>query len=494
MKFTLSLFFSVISVSFSFQLISQPIDQSKLLTLQEAIELSIRNDVSLDIQNLQIENNTLEEENRRVENRPKIAFNASLPNLSRSIEARPLPDGRDAFVNRSTMYNRIGFNFEYEIPNSNSVLYGSSTLERLDILRTNTLPYSRNYFFTPIRIGFEHSFFRFNEFQWEKESIRLLNQKLTLEKAYKREIIINEVIQLYLNSYQLQEQMGIVRQTIIDTDSIYKINEKLYDIGLIGKIELLRLTQEQSRLSDQIFDLSARFTELMISMNKYLQIAEGSLNEIVLASPDLEIPDALLYEMVNRSFQNNEYIKQKQLLTLRNYETELQRVIQNRDMRISISASAGANNADPDFDRLLVGMQDQEGLGVSLNIPLTGSRSRIIEQEITMNELEMMKLEQERENLFSTNHLQALVSNYNQLKVQLENIIDRKATSEQIYDLSVTEYLNGTLSLTDLFNAKNNLTDFELRSNTVLNLLFNTYYEIRAICMYDFVEGKELFY
>lgn len=467
--------------------------QYTVITLNEAIEISLQNALELQEIDLQLTDNELAEILRREQLKPTLAFSAALPSLSRSIEARALPDGRDAFVNRSTMYNRMGLNFEYTVPSTNSVIFGSSSIERLDILRTNSLPYSRNYFFTPLRVGIEHSFFRFNENQWNKEKIQLQNKTLILDKAYRREIIITEVIQLYLEGYQLQQEIGITDKTIFDTDSIYEINKKLYDIGVIGKIELLRLDQEKSRLNDLITDLQGRFRQQMIALNKYLQFESPSeIYNMKLEEPFRQLPDALVMESVVNIFLQNDYVRHLNFETLRNYETELERTIQSRDIRISFSASAGANNADSELSRLIAGMQDQESLGLSLYVPLTSAKTRKTEQEIALNNLQRAKLEQRKERLISENNVQRLVDSYNQYQIQIQQIQERKKNAQQIYDLAVTEYLNGTLSLSDLFISNNNLTSYELSYNNLLSALLNTYFEIRAICMYDFVEDKSL--
>ena len=80
------------------------------LDYKEAIHLVLANSMDLKLAKSQLLENKYAQEQYALSLKPSVNLDAITPNLSRSIEARPLPDGRDAFVNRSTMYNSINLN------------------------------------------------------------------------------------------------------------------------------------------------------------------------------------------------------------------------------------------------------------------------------------------------------------------------------------------------------------------------------------------------
>ena len=106
------------------------------MKLEELLELAIDQSVDLQIARSAAVEQDYALQGAQLEFQPQLFLDATLPQLNRSIESRSLPDGTDAFVNRSTMSNRVGLSFNYPVEKWGGTLSFNSDFERLDIFRT----------------------------------------------------------------------------------------------------------------------------------------------------------------------------------------------------------------------------------------------------------------------------------------------------------------------------------------------------------------------
>lgn len=435
----------------------------------------------------QMENNLFDERQK-----PNFFLNGVVPNISRAIESRPLPDGRDAFVNRSTMYNSIGFAADYRLPGNYGTFTADTRIQRLDILRTNTLPYSRNYFFTPIKIGYQYTPFQFDERNWEKEQLRIFSTEMTLEKSNIREQVVLQIVTLYCQAFESQRSLEILSEAIINNDSLYQIQSRLFDIGIVNKIEILRLEAEKKRLLENKLELESVRTGRLIQLNEFLGLSETNLIQVSLEEPSLPLPDELTLLQVYTAFDQNSHFNYQNYAILRDAESEIERINQNKDYSIALSASAGANNSSGDIGMLLTGIQDQENLGITFSVPLNGYKERRISGAIAKEQYDQRSLSIELEKEDIKRELSSLQANYVLLQKRLTNLTERIAKSKEIYSLSKREYLNGLVTLTDLNAATRQLIDDTNNENLIKLQLMKTYCLIRSICLYDFLSNNSL--
>ncbi|GLR17869.1 TolC family protein [Portibacter lacus] len=462
------------------------------ISLVEALDKGLSNALEIKAHDLKITEGELNLLKFNESLKPNFYLDGILPNLSRAIESRPLPDGRDAFVNRSTMYNSIGISADYELPGNFGKLTAVSSIQRLDILRTQTLPYSRNYFFTPFKLGYQYSPFQFDETKWERERINILSEKLTLEKSHVREQIISEIIEKYCSTFELQQELEILLEAAENNDRLTQIQSRLYDLGAIGKIEILRLELEKKILTENIEELKSSLTINMIALNEFIQIQAFDNRAIQLMKPNIDLPSDMNTIEVKDAFANNTYFNYKNYALQKDLEAEINRIDQTKDISLSISASGGANNTNTDIDQLLIGMQDQENLGISFSIPLNGYKERKINLEIAKEQYVQQEIifAQERQDVEMD--LESLVTTFNNLKTRLNYVEDRLKQSEEIYLLSQREYLAGAVTLTDLNDARSQMIN-DSSNQVSLNLdLIITYFKIRSICLFDFVSNTML--
>ncbi|NJL76642.1 MAG: hypothetical protein HC892_18115 [Saprospiraceae bacterium] len=128
--------------------------------------------------------------------KPKLTFSASpLPFFNRAIDVITLPDGRDAFVQRSLMRNALSVELQQYVSWTGGTIYANSALQRIDIFGNIK---QRSYFSAPISFGFIQPIFRFDPIAWNKKLFPIILDES--QRIYKEEmeVLTLETVKAFL--------------------------------------------------------------------------------------------------------------------------------------------------------------------------------------------------------------------------------------------------------------------------------------------------------
>lgn len=115
----------LISLLMSCSLIGQTDTLS--LSLMQTIKIAQRDGIDLRFADVSFQNNYWQYQAFLAKLRPQLNLRGEIPNINRSIEPIILPDGTEAFINRSLMSNSARINLQQSIP-----LTGGQILPRQD--------------------------------------------------------------------------------------------------------------------------------------------------------------------------------------------------------------------------------------------------------------------------------------------------------------------------------------------------------------------------
>lgn len=458
--------------------------------LPELLVLATANALELKASNSLLKENQLQIALLGEQLKPQLLVNATLPNLSRAIESRPLPDGRDIFVNRSTMYNGLGARMNYQLAKTGGTLYAQSKIERLDILRTRELDFSRNYFFTPLSIGINQPLFQFNEVKWEKKRNELFNMELTAQQFFIREEVIRNTLDKYTQAFQAQLQLDLARQKVVETDSLLQIKRRLFDIGKAAKVELLRLDLELARNQQALEQGQLEWEKNQMALCDYLSLDYAELAGLnpppLIQGVEIELEKALALALANV------YVTAQSERRMKEAETTIEKAEKERGILFDISASLGLNKSSDALDQLIRNLEDQQNISLGITVPISGGKSRTLRREIAQEQLfrEQTQLQQEKIDLLRTVAID--VKSYTLLNKSIA--LNKKAmdVAAEIFQLSSRQYLLGSQSITELNIARTERDEALLQYyRSILDATLK-YYDIRKNCLYDFIEEKSL--
>lgn len=422
--------------------------------------------------------------------KPQLFIDATLPNLNRSIESRPLPDGTDAFVNRSTMYNGIGFDLNYRLEKTGGLLSVRSDIERLDIFKTDQFNKNTTYFIRPLLISYTHPLFSFNELKWEKERLSLLYLEFKENFARVREEILIKGIDLFNQTYTAQQKVELNRQKIMETDSLITIKNRLHSIGKTTKTELLRLNLDQKNNDLNLLQESMSWRQTQITLADFIGIDRAKI--IILDTPallqDVDIDWATAMSMAIK----NNYVQYNYQRRIRETDAAKERAAKDKDIRLDLTVSLGLNSTAERLSNILNPLLDREIFSASIRAPITGYKryelaTKIADEAALQEEL---RIDKEKQDL--SREAFNLVTNFELLKNTLDARDEARTTADEILAMTRQQFLQGNATHTEVTVAAQERELALLQYYQTLIDIIKQYYEIRKLCMYDFINDKSL--
>ncbi len=460
------------------------------LDLEDVLAMAVSEAIDLKIASSQATEQDYAFQRADLRFKPQLYFEATLPNLNRSIESRPLPDGTDAFVNRSTMYNGIGLDLNYQLEKTGGLLSIRSDIERLDIFKTDQFDKSTTYFVRPLQISYTHPLFTFNDLKWEKERLSLLYLEFKENFARVREDILLEGIDLYNRTYSAQQKVDLSRQKIVETDSLIIIKNRLHALGQTTKTELLRLSLDQKNNDLDLSQETSAWRQAQIELADFIGI-DRSIN-IMLADPEpfqdlsLEVSQAM-----DLAVQNN-YIQYHFQRRLRDAEAEQQRAAKTKDIHLDLTASLGLNSTADKLDNLFNPLLDREIFSASIRAPITGYKRYKLASKIAAEAALQEDLEIEKEKQALSRQAFNLVTNFDLMKNTLAARDEARITADEILSITRQQFLLGNATHTEITVANQEREQALMQYYQTLMDIIKQYYEIRRLCMYDFVNDQPL--
>lgn len=350
---------------------------------------------------------------------------------------------------------------------------GSATLNDNLLLQKSPLP--GEFFGQPgetILVSFGQKYTANAQVQLSQE---LFNQSVftglkaakTGEEYYKLNVDLSEenVLQMVASAYYQvlvsREQIEAVQSNISSLQKTEKILNDQYKNGLATRIDVDRVKVNLTNLQTQLEEFSKVAAQQENSLKYYIGMPIGIAIEI----PEAELSNiqqsaASLADTISVSGLT-EYMllkKQEQLLI---YQKKSK--IAEYYPKLSFISSYGQNGFSDKFDLFkgtsTANWTDASVIGLNLTIPIFdgfGRRSRVRQAQIEIDQLsEDLKDNRQSLNLAYNNAKLQLKSSVNTIRNQQENM----RLARDVFSSTQNNYNNGLASLTDLLNAENSLTD-----------------------------------
>ncbi len=481
MKKTFYLFIFLVSFIFS---LNFSINAQQKLSLLEVIELAkTKSPRSLLASN--IKKNRFWQYKTYLSNyNPQLVLTGTLPNLNRSIQAIVLPDGTQAFVNRSFVNNDLQLGITQNLAATGGTFSLSTALSRIDILGTNNN--TTSYLSTPIFLSVNQPLFQFNNLLWEKRIQPLIFQES--EKKYKEdleEVSVNTTDFFFslLNS-QIIYQMASRNKS--NNDTIYKIAKGRYEMGKIAENELLQLELSAMNSAQQMSQANLDLQTNTLALRNFLGGSNVSTDinlEIPMDIPEFEIDENLAIAQAKQNRQAFLGFRRRVLEA----ERDVAQARRNQQgVNIGINGSLGFTQSAANLDQAYQNPRDQQLLSVNLRVPiLDWGRQKARVQTALANE-EVIKATISQEELNFEQEILVKTRLFKILRDRLKIGLKSDEIAQKRYDITQARYLIGKISITDLTIALNEKDQAKRAYIEALRVFWRGYYELRQLTLYDF--------
>ncbi|MCB0759883.1 MAG: TolC family protein [Flavobacteriales bacterium] len=418
---------------------------------------------------------------------PQLSLAASAPNLNRSLEKITLPDGTDAFVNRSQASYTADLEIRQNIGLTGGSLFVRSNLQRIDLFGTNA---STSYLSSPLNISISQPILGFNAMRWQRkiEPVRYdYNQLLAVEA---RENIRLEASRLFYEVLINQINAEIAEKNKAVQDTIYRISQGRFEMGKIAENELLKL--ELIVLNAEI-DLERARLDLEITtreLRDYLRLGSGS--EITLLfEEEFPLVDMDQQKAIDLARKKQSSVVQRELRLLES-ERAIAQAKAGRRPTIDVFASYGLTQSGADVPQVYTNPRDRQLFTVQFNIPIfdfgqakSQAQAAILTARNTQLQLELDQMEFERD-------LISRVRMFKFLQDQLLLAKQRDNVAAKGFEITRQRFLIGKITITDYQLALQEKTTAKQQYLNALRNFWTGYYEIRSLTHYDWINQESI--
>lgn len=421
--------------------------------------------------------------------KPQIGFEATLPNINRSVTQINLPGGAQ-FINNSFMTNSVGLNLNQVIGATGGSVFVSSNLQRLDQFARDTIDARSSYLSNPIRIGFVQPLFQLNPYKWDKKEAELnyeLSKKVYVED---REKIAFDAVNNFFDLYTTKLSLIEARNNRDYLDSLAVNSEGRYSVGRISETDLLQI-----QLSAKNADGTVASLELDVQ-NKTERLRDflGLTTEVEF---DFSRPDPITVYAIDKNkaleyAQQNRSLTEQFRLSLLNAERQVEEAQKNNGPNLALSGSFGLTKNANSFDGVFNNLLDQEGVSLSINVPIVDFGRTKAQREIAKSNLEITRLQVrqsevtfERDILVNVEQFELKRSQLKLAKEALEIALKRLDIAKKRFQIGKIDVTNLNIAIQEEQGARqqyfNNLWD-----------LWRAHYTIRNLTLFDFETNTPL--
>ena len=460
------------------------------LTLEQVVQIAQSEAPEVQLAKTRLSNRYWSYQTFLADYRPLIGLNATLPNLNRSINPIVLPDGSEAFIQRSLMNTQVGLSLQQDIPLTGGTVFVNTRIGRLDVFPTDNNPGSISYLSTPISIGFVQPLFGFNALKWNREVEPLRYQEAKRGFSEDLEEAAYRASQLFFEVLIAQLNLEAARQEKANADTLYEISQGRFEVGKIAETELLQIELSVANAENALAQATLNQQSSTEELRIFLGIQRGVRFEMI---PPTEIPDfvinaeqALQYALQNRS----------QIISLerrlREAERNVARAKGETGTQMNLFASFGLSQTAGTLGNAYESPLNQEQVTLGLQVPIADWGKTRAQREVAKSnlDLERMNVSQERVN-FERNVL-LKVQQFDLVRDQVQRALRAYEVSRRRQDMTRNRYYIGKIGIVELNIAVQEQEAARRNYVSALQSFWMAYYDLRRSTLYDFANNRSL--
>jgi len=418
---------------------------------------------------------------------PTLTMNTVIPDLNRSIDRITLPDGTDAFVERSLVNSSASMELNQNITLTGGNVFMSSDLQRIDILGENG---GTSYLSYPVSIGIRQPINGYNEYRWQREIEPIKYEASQREYIKSLEEVSLRAVGYFFDLALAQKNLEIANANYFNADTLYRIAEGRYQLGTIAENELLQMELSYLNAGTALNEAEIDLAIKKFQLKSFLGMDQEDDVEIIIPAdiPQFEVE---LNRALDEAWVNNPDVleRRRQLLEA---QQEVERTRSEKGLSATLFASFGLSKRADVFDNVYLNPQDQERLRVGIELPILDwglgrGKYRMAQsaQEVVKTNVQQAEMDFQQEVL-----LEVMQFNLQDEQLGIAAKADTIATNR--YNVSKQRFLIGKISVLDLNVAQNEKDVAKRGYLSALRNFWSYYYNLRALTLYDWLEDQPL--
>lgn len=456
------------------------------VSLNDAINDYVYNTIYVRSKRLVLKNRLLEYENFKKSFFPALLLNLTPVSFNHSMRLlQNYNTGEYSNVEEFSNTSSGGITVSQKIAATGGVFTVGSSLSYLHEFTGNNNSISTS----PVYISYSQQLFGGGKNMSFERAISKLRNDLAL-KDFCTSVSTEQqkILSLYLNAYSNKMDIEFYSKTTCMGDSLLMHAKIRKDAGKITEYEYNLVEMQQLDNKIELEESQSAYATSIRLLEKELRIYDIELKTLSPANFPAYIEESDVIKLVN---QNNPTYQNLELERL-NAEYRLHQKKTDNRFNANISLSYGLNQYAKTFKDAYRHPDQRQSASVTLSIPVFQWGINRNKLKIAKNEYEMALQEQESAISSFKEEIHVYVTDYN-LSKGISDAAEKKYNlAGQQYSFASLRFDMGKIAAIELSNAHKDYLQAKQYYISVIRSLFENYYKIRHLSLYDFAEGKNL--
>lgn len=457
------------------------------LTLSEAIREARENSIDAMMAKHQFLGSYWEYRSHRANFLPSLSLSGSLPNFDRSLNSLQIPSGGYEYVQNYVMRNNIGLDLKQNIALTGGSISLHTGIERMDQYAPERFV---NYNSSPISVILRQPIGAFNSLKWDKKIEPVKYERAKFVYLESMEYVTNTAVEIFFSQLVAQQNLAMAKQNYANTDTLYQISQKRFEIGAITQSDLLQL---ELRLLNEGISINENQLQLNLAqarIRSYLGYNENADIELIIPTDTpamkIELDRALTLAMENTSFTYQQRVQQLEA------ERAVAQAKANRRPQIDLNARFGLNQTGNNPAAAYNKPLDQETVSLGITVPIFDGGVTKGRLKMSLSQKDVIEASLEKDAIDQRQDIYLKVMQFNNQSVQCTISVRADSVSAYRYSLSMQQFANGRLSVMELNNAQTERNSAHDRLITELHNFWNYYYSIQRLTLFDFRNNQNI--
>ncbi|TDB65817.1 TolC family protein [Arundinibacter roseus] len=421
--------------------------------------------------------------------KPQIRLNATIPTFFRAINPITQPDGSIQFRRVTQANNSLGVSLVQNIGATGGQLLLGTRLQRTD----NFGGAESSYFLsTPVSFSYYQESLLYNDLRWQRKLQPLYFQ--TAEKNYAEELeeAALQGATLFMATLVAQVTADITAANLANADSLYLLTKERFALGTVAQSDLLQLELNVLKAKNQLATARLNAEASLRNMKRILGI--DLAEAVALQEPPLPLKTSLSYEVALEEARSN---RQNVLeFSTRRLEAE-QKIAEAKgknSLQFGLSANVGTQQTATSFGGAYRNLQNQQYIGVSLDMPIQDWGLRKSQIRLAEANRELVEVNVQQDELTFEQEIFLQVMRFGQQYDQLALAQKADTVAQQRLHITKERYLVGKVGITDLNLALEE--NIRAREGYIqsLSAYWLAFYTLRRLTLYDFEKKQSIRY
>ncbi len=458
------------------------------LTLEKVVELAVSQSSSIkNVQN-QNENSFWRWKNFQARFRPQLTIAGDLPDYEQTNTPVVQPDGSIEFRQIAQMQTNARLALSQVVPQTGTSIYAASSLYRVQDYNKNTLNFSGS----PVYLGFTQPLFAYNWMKWSRKTEPLIYEESQKQYAESIENISLNATRRFFTYLQIQTNYNLATSSLKNSKDNLKIAEVKRKLGRISENDYSRIELSVLNAKKAVNKSSIDLKNADFELKSYIGL-DQSLDINLVVPLDMTLfyvdPKKALQETLDNRKETPEY--KRRLLEA---ERDLTYAKRSTGLSTTLTGSFGLSNSAESVSGVFDNPEKQRLLKLSLSIPILdwGKSASAVKLAESRRDLVTFAVEKDRTDF--EREVVVQVEQFNLLKDQMLTAKEADKVAENGYKIALKKFQNGEISITDLNISLSERESAKRDYIASIESYWESYYEIRILTLYDFIDNKKLTY